>query len=65
MNADPSSHPPSSARSQIAEVKYSLPTMLEEIKTERAASVFAKEKLDQIEIGKMFNAKAPRAKSKK
>jgi hypothetical protein len=65
MNADPPFSPPPSVRSQIAEVKYSLPAMLEEIKTERAASVFANEQLGQVEIGKMFKAKPPRAKSKK
>jgi hypothetical protein len=53
-------------RLAIAEVKYSLPQMLEELKAERAASSFAMEKLDQHEIGKLFKAKAStRAKSKK
>ena len=49
----------------IAEVRYSLPQMLEEIKAERAASTFAMEKLDQQEIGKLFTSKAARAKVKK
>lgn len=50
----------------IAEVRYSLPDMLSELKAERAASGFAMEKLDQHEIGKLFKAKAPRrVKSKK
>lgn len=44
----------------IAEVRYSLPTMLEELKAERAAGSFAMEKLDQQEIGKLFKAKLPR-----
>lgn len=44
----------------LAEVRYSLPEMLEELKTERATSSFAMEKLDQKEIGKLFKAKAPR-----
>lgn len=49
----------------VAEVRYSLPQMLEELKAERAAGSFAMEKLDQNEIGKLFKAKAPRrAKSK-
>ena len=50
----------------IAEVRFSLPQLLEELKAERTASTFAMEKLDQTEIGKLFKAKAPRrAKSKK
>jgi hypothetical protein len=53
------------ARNQVSEVKYSLPDMLEELKVERAAAGFAMEKLDQLEIGKMFKTKSSRAKSKK
>ena len=57
--------PPSPApRIFVAEVKYSLPELLEEIKAERATSTFAMEKLDQHEIGKLFKAKGPRAKRK-
>lgn len=48
------------AKIQIAEVRYSLPQMLEELKAERAASTFAMEKLDQAEIGKLFKAKGTR-----
>ncbi len=44
----------------IAEIKYSLPQMLQELKAERSAGLFAMEKLDQTEIGKLFKAKAPR-----
>jgi hypothetical protein len=44
----------------IAEVKYSLPQMLEELKAERSAGSFAMEKLDQNEIGKLFKAKTTR-----
>jgi FKBP-type peptidyl-prolyl cis-trans isomerase (trigger factor) len=44
----------------IAEVKYSLPQMLQELRAERSAGSFALEKLDQNEIGKLFKAKAPR-----
>jgi len=62
--ADPT--PPPSPSLAIAEVRYSLPQMLEELKAERAASSFAMEKLDQAEIGKLFKAEAsPRAKSQK
>jgi hypothetical protein len=53
------------ARIKIAEVKYSLPDMLEELKAERAAASFAMEQLDQQEIKKLFKSKSPRAKSKK
>jgi hypothetical protein len=52
-------------RTKIAEVKYSLPEMLEELKAERASASFAMEQLDQQEIGKIFKSKASRAKSKK
>jgi hypothetical protein len=65
MNPDPNSNLRNPARIKIAEVKYSLPDMLEEIKAERAASSFAMEQLDQQEIGKIFKTKASRAKSKK
>lgn len=62
--ADPTPPPPPSLA--LAEVRYSLPQMLEELKAERAASSFAMEKLDQTEIGKLFKNKvAPRAKFKK
>lgn len=56
---------PSPAQAQIAEVKYSLPEMLAEIKLERATGSFAMEKLAQVEIKKLFKTKAKRrAKSK-
>jgi hypothetical protein len=59
----PSSTPPTSV---ITEVRYSLPEMLKELQVERAASSFSMEKLDQVEIGKLFKTKAARrAKSKK
>ncbi len=59
--ADPTAKP----KIAVAEVKYSLRQMLEELKTERAASTFAMEKLDQNEIGKLFKARASRAKPQK
>ena len=60
-----STTPPSDAAaplpSVIAEVRYSLPEMLREIEAERVAGLFAREKLDQVEIGKLFKSKtAPR-----
>ena len=44
----------------ISEVRYSLPILLKEIQLERTASSFAMEKLDQVEIGKLFAKKRPR-----
>ena len=62
-SADPVAAP---ARLQIAEVRYSLPQILEELKAERTATTFAMEKLDQHEIGKLFKAKTTRrAKNQK
>ena len=52
--------PPATAPHGLTEVKYSLPDLLEELKAERASGSFAMEKLDQLEIGKLFKAKAPR-----
>lgn len=51
----------------IGEVRYSLPQLLKELEIERAAGVYAMEKLDQAEITKLFKASiaARRAKSKK
>lgn len=62
MSAESSSGP--AKANVLAEVRYSLPDILEELKAERAAASFAMERLDQSEIGKLFKAK-PRAKSKK
>lgn len=56
MSAEPAPKPPA----MVAEVKYSLPELLEELKAERATGTFAMEKLDQHEIGKLFKGKAPR-----
>ncbi len=44
----------------IAEVRYSLPKMLAELKLDRTSGIFAMEKLDQNEIGKLFKSKIPR-----
>lgn len=43
--------PPSA---EVAEVRYSLPALLREVELERAAPIFAMEKLDQAEIRKLF-----------
>lgn len=60
MSTTPSPHSPAPAALILKEVKYSLPEMLEELKAERAASSFSMEKLDQVEIGKLFKPKTPR-----
>jgi hypothetical protein len=64
MSQEPHATPRPTERFKITEVRYSLPTMLEELKAERASSSFAMEQLDQHEIGKIFKAKATRAKSR-
>ena len=66
MPSSPESNPSSSPPFVIAEVRYSLPAMLQQLKAERATGTFGMEKLDQSEIGKLFKAKLPRrAKSSK
>lgn len=62
-NPSPDSLP---SRSPLAEVRYSLPELLEELKADRSAGSFAMERLDQGEIGKLFRTKTTRrAKAKK
>lgn len=65
MIAYPTPPAPMAPRLCVAEVRYSLAELLEEIKAERATGTYAMEKLDQHEIGKLFKARAPRAKGKK
>lgn len=65
MSLTPEPNAPVPSRIKLAEVRYSLPEMLEELKAERAAASFAMEQLDQQEIGKLFKTKATRGKSKK
>lgn len=38
----------------ITEVRYSLPDLLREVQLERDAPAFAMEKLEQVEIAKLF-----------
>lgn len=38
----------------LTEVRYSLPELLREVEVERAAPAFAMERLDQVEIAKLF-----------
>jgi len=66
MNNPPPDDSTAAARTMIAEVRYSLPQLLTELKAERATGAFAMEKLDQHEIGKLFKLKgARRGKSAK
>jgi len=44
----------------LAEVRYSLPEMLAELKLERTTGSFAMERLNQLEIGKLFQNKQKR-----
>lgn len=60
MTTTPQSDPGLAPAAGLTEVKYSLPQLLEELKTERAVGSFAMEKLDQTEIKKLFKAKATR-----
>ncbi|MDE3084081.1 MAG: hypothetical protein KGJ37_02535 [Verrucomicrobiota bacterium] len=47
-------------------VRYPLRAMLDELKLERTSGAFSQEKLDQIEISKLFASKPRRrAKTKK
>ena len=66
MNPLPPSEPvPVPQTDLVVGVRYSLPAMLEEIKTERVTGAYAMEKLDQQEIGKLFKPqKRRRAKPK-
>ncbi len=45
---------PPPAAAPLAEVRYSLPDLLREVEIERNAPAFAMEKLDQVEITKLF-----------
>ena len=38
----------------LAEVRYSLPDLLRDVQVERNAAAYAFEKLDQLEIAKLF-----------
>jgi hypothetical protein len=60
MNPSSTQDAPPPPIAAVAEVRYSLPQILEELKAERSASTFAMEKLDQTEIGKLFKAKPTR-----
>jgi hypothetical protein len=48
----------------IKTVKYSLPEMLAELKLERASGTMAMEKLQQADIGNLFQSKQKRHRGK-
>ena len=59
----PASNPaiaPSPTSPALAVVRYSLPNLLAEVQAERRAPAFAGEKLDQVEIAKLFPKTRPR-----
>lgn len=59
MSQDPAL-PPTPAAHGISEVRYSLPELLREVKLERDAPAFAMEKLEGVEIAKLFQKNRPR-----
>jgi hypothetical protein len=62
---NPPQSPEQDSNSPFAEVKYSLPELLQDVKLDRSSSLFSMEKLDQDTISRLFeqnNARrAPRA----
>lgn len=52
--------PPPSRPAVLTGVRYSLPELLREVKLERDAPAFAMEKLEQVEIAKLFQKNRPR-----
>jgi hypothetical protein len=56
---------PSAPKETIAEIRYSLPELLEELKLDRTTGSFSMEKLDQTEITKLFETHKKRRAKKK
>lgn len=44
----------------LGEVRYSLPELLRDLQQERTSAAYATEKLDQLEIAKLFQKNRPR-----
>ena len=65
MKPTPASPEPAVPNPGITEVRYSLPDLLREVRQERNAPAFAMEKLDQVEIAKLFKKRPRRAKTGK
>jgi len=51
---EPSPAPESDSSSPFAEVKYSLPELMRDVKLDRSTSLFSMEKLDQDTISRLF-----------
>jgi hypothetical protein len=55
MNESPASHPSASAPVvALTEVRFSLPDLLRDVQEERNTSALASDKIDQLEIVKLF-----------
>lgn len=50
----------SDTKSPFTEIRYSLPTLLREVKRDRASTAFAMEKLDQSAINTLFEQQRAR-----
>ena len=59
MSTSPDNSPPVPG-TPPTEVRYSLPDLLREVALERGAPAFAMEKLDQVEITKLYQKSRPR-----
>jgi hypothetical protein len=59
-----SQKPESGSASPFAEVKYSLPELLRDVKQDRSSSLFSMEKLDQDAISRLFEQHNSRRASK-
>ncbi len=55
---------PAAPRETIAEIRYSLPELLAELKLDRTTGSFSMEKLDQTEITKLFETQKKRRAKK-
>lgn len=51
---EPPEKPDSASTSPFAEIKYSLPELLRDVKLDRSSSLFSMEKLDQDTISRLF-----------
>lgn len=58
-----SSDPELETKSPFAEIRYSLPALLREVKRDRASATFAMEKLDQGAINTLFEQQQSRRAS--
>jgi hypothetical protein len=59
----PRSEPESESKSPFTEIRYSMPTLLSEVKRDRASTAFAMEKLDQGAINTLFEQQRARRDS--